>query len=66
MAENRTKEIAWYIMEDWLKNYSYRISIQWWVFAGAGLGSILLSVITIGYQAIRAGLVNPVRSLRSE
>ncbi len=58
--------IAWYVMRVWLQGYTYRIAIQWWVFVGAGLLSILISLATVSYQAIRAALANPVESLRSE
>ncbi|MBL7698681.1 MAG: ABC transporter permease [Chitinophagaceae bacterium] len=58
--------VAWYAMRVWLEDYTYRIDIQWWVFAGAGLLSILISLATVSYQAIRAALANPVKSLRSE
>jgi ABC-type antimicrobial peptide transport system permease subunit len=58
--------VAWYAMRVWLEDYTYRIDIQWWVFAGAGLMSILISLATVSYQAIRAALANPVKSLRSE
>jgi ABC-type antimicrobial peptide transport system permease subunit len=58
--------IAWWSMSAWLKNYSYRISIHWWVFALAGGLSFLIALITISYQSIRAAVANPVSSLRSE
>ena len=58
--------IAWYAMSTWLEDYSYRVKIEWWVFAGAGLLSVLISLLTVSYQAIRAALANPVKSLRSE
>ncbi|MGZ3822625.1 MAG: ABC transporter permease, partial [Mucilaginibacter sp.] len=58
--------IAWYLMSKWLQDYAYRIHIQWWVFALAGLVAVLIAFITISYQAIKAALANPVRSLRSE
>ncbi len=58
--------VAWYAMDTWLKNYTYRINIQWWVFVAAGLLSILIAIVTISYQAIRAALSNPVKSLRTE
>lgn len=58
--------IAWYAMNKWLDNYSYRIGIEWWVFAIAGLLAVLIAVITVSYQAIRAALANPVKSLRTE
>jgi ABC-type antimicrobial peptide transport system permease subunit len=58
--------IAWWAMYAWLQDYTYRVSIQWWVFALAGLLSILIAIITVSYQAIRAAVANPVKSLRSE
>jgi len=58
--------IAWWSMETWLKNYSYRVSIQWWVFALAGGVSFLIALATISYQAVRAAVANPVNSLRAE
>lgn len=58
--------IAWYAMDIWLKNYVYRIAMQWWVFGLAGLMAIVLSLATVSYQAIKAALLDPVRSLRSE
>ena len=58
--------IAWWSMETWLKNYSYRVVIQWWVFALAGGISFIIALVTISYQAIRAAVANPVKSLRSE
>jgi len=58
--------IAWWAMYNWLKNYSYRVSIHWWVFAIAGSLSLLIALVTISYQAIRAAVANPVNSLRAE
>jgi putative ABC transport system permease protein len=58
--------IAWYLMNKWLQDYVYRIQIQWWVFALAGIAALLIAFITISYQAIKAALTNPVKSLRSE
>ena len=58
--------IAWYVMHNWLQGFAYRIHIQWWMFAGAGLLAIVVAVITISYHAIKAAVVNPVKSLRSE
>ena len=57
---------AWWAMDNWLQDYSYRVQIQWWVFALAGMLSILIAVITVSYQAIKAATANPVKSLRSE
>jgi len=58
--------IAWYVMHGWLQGFAYRINIQWWMFAGAGLLAVMVAVITISYHAIKAAVVNPVESLRSE
>jgi putative ABC transport system permease protein len=58
--------VAWYLMHDWLQGFAYRINIQWWMFAGAGALAIVVTLITVSYHAIRAALVNPVKSLRSE
>ncbi len=58
--------IAAWSMESWLKNYPYRVGLHWWVFAFAGAVSFLIALVTISYQAIRAAVENPVKSLRSE
>ena len=58
--------IAWYIMNTWLQNYAYRITIDWWVFAVAGFGVIGISLVTISFQSIKAAIANPVKSLRTE
>lgn len=58
--------IAWWLMEKWLQDYSYRIEIQWYYFLITGLMAILISIATISYQAIKAALSNPVDSLRNE
>lgn len=58
--------IAWYTMHNWLLDFAYRITIQWWVFLVAGVLAAGVALITISFQAIRAALSNPVNSLRSE
>ncbi len=58
--------IAWYAMNKWLQDFVYRATIQWWIFAVAGMAAILIALITISYQSIKAALANPVKSLRSE
>jgi len=58
--------ITWLTMHGWLQSYAYRIPIQWWVFAAAGLIAISIALLTVSFQAIRAALANPVDSLRSE
>jgi len=58
--------IAWWGMSKWLQAFVYRINISWWMFALAGLLAILIALFTVSFQAIKAALVNPVKSLRSE
>jgi putative ABC transport system permease protein len=58
--------IAWWAMHKWLQGFAYRISVQWWMFAVAGLAAIVTAVVTVSYHAIKAGIANPVDSLRSE
>jgi putative ABC transport system permease protein len=58
--------IAWWAMHKWLQNYSYRISVSWWVFVLAGLLALLIALITISFQSVRAAVANPVKSLRTE
>ncbi|MDX1408456.1 MAG: FtsX-like permease family protein, partial [Saprospiraceae bacterium] len=58
--------VAWYIMNNWLENFAYRISIGWGVFVLAAILAILIAFLTVSYQSIRAALTNPVKSLRSE
>ncbi|MEO7292985.1 MAG: FtsX-like permease family protein, partial [Ginsengibacter sp.] len=58
--------IAYWIMYNWLQDFAYRISIQWWVFGIAGLAALLIALLTISFQALKAALSNPVKSLRTE
>ena len=58
--------IAWYFMHQWLEDYAYRINIGWWIFLIAGSAAILIALITISFQAIKAAIANPVKSLRTE
>jgi len=58
--------IAWWGMSKWLQAFVYRINISWWMFALAGLLAILIALFTVSFQAIKAALMNPVKSLRSE
>ncbi len=58
--------LSWWTMNKWLQNFAYRIEISWWMFAAAGLLAIVIALLTVGVQAIRAALNNPVRTLRSE
>ncbi|HEV9037831.1 MAG TPA: ABC transporter permease [Puia sp.] len=56
---------AW-VMKGWLAGYTIRTSLSWWIFAAAGAGALVITVVTVGWQAIRAAMANPVDSLRSE
>jgi putative ABC transport system permease protein len=58
--------VAWWIMHDWLQNYEYRIEISWWIFLAAGISAVLIALITISFQSIKAAIANPVKSLRTE
>ena len=58
--------LAYLAMNKWLQDYAYRIQIEWWVFLIAGLVAVLIAIITISFQAIKAALANPVKSLRAE
>lgn len=58
--------IAWYYMNQWLQDYSYRIEINGWVFAVTGAGASFIAILTVSYQAIKAALMNPVKSLKTE
>jgi putative ABC transport system permease protein len=58
--------VAWWLMNNWLQGFAYRVSIQWWVFAAATMLAIILAFLTISFQSVKAALANPVKSLRSE
>jgi putative ABC transport system permease protein len=58
--------IAWWALNNWLQNFAYRTSISWWVFAVAGGAAVIISLATISFQAIKAAVANPVKSLRNE
>jgi putative ABC transport system permease protein len=58
--------IAWFAMNSWLKDFAYHIEISWWMFAAAGLLAIIIALLTVSFQSIKAALMNPVRSLKSE
>jgi len=58
--------IAWYAMHSWLEGYSYKVNIEWWVFALTGLLSVIIALATVSFQAVKAALSNPVKSLRTE
>jgi putative ABC transport system permease protein len=58
--------VAYYFMHGWLQYYTYRVELSWWIFALTGAGAIMITLLTISYQSIKAALANPVKSLRSE
>ena len=58
--------IAWYAMNSWLEDFAYRITLSWWFFAGAGFLALLVALLTVGFQAIKAATANPVKALRTE
>jgi len=58
--------LVWFVMHNWLQGFAYRISISWWIFLIAGVIAFFIALLTVSYQAIKAALANPVKSLRSE
>ena len=58
--------ISWWLASNWLRDFVYRVNISWWVFIIAGGGAVIIALLTVGYHAIKAALINPVKSLRSE
>lgn len=58
--------VGWYAMAKWLEDFSYRIDIPWWIFVLAAFLAVLISVFTVGFQSVKAAIVNPVKSLRTE
>ncbi|MDN5284105.1 MAG: FtsX-like permease family protein [Mucilaginibacter sp.] len=58
--------VAWWAMTKWLQDFTYRITISWWMFAVAGIVAIVIALVTVSYQSIKAALMNPVKSLKAE
>ena len=58
--------IAWYFMKNWLQDFAYRVNINWWTFGIAGLAALVIALITVSFQAIKAALANPIKNLRTE
>ena len=58
--------VAWWAMHKWLQDFAYRVQIGWWIFAVAGIIALLIALLTVSFQAIKAALTNPVKSLRTE
>ena len=58
--------IAYWLMDNWLRDFAYRINIAWWIFALSGMLAVLIALITVSFESIKAAMANPVKSLRSE
>jgi ABC-type antimicrobial peptide transport system permease subunit len=58
--------LAYVVMQKWLQDFPYRITIEWWVFLIAGGAALLITLLTVSFQAIKAAIANPVKSLRTE
>jgi len=58
--------LAWYAINFWLHDFAYRVAVSWWIFVLAGGSAVLIALLTMSYQAIKAGLANPVRSLKAD
>jgi hypothetical protein len=58
--------IAWWLMNKWLQNYPLHIHLDWWVFALTGILSLVIALLTVGFQAMKAAMLSPVKNLRSE
>jgi putative ABC transport system permease protein len=58
--------VSWLVMDQWLQDFAHRVNIGWWVFAIAGISALLIALLTVSYQAIKAAIANPVQSLRTE
>jgi ABC-type antimicrobial peptide transport system permease subunit len=58
--------LAWYYLHNWLQQYQYKTSISVWVFIASGVGALVITLLTVSFQAIKAALANPVKSLRTE
>jgi putative ABC transport system permease protein len=58
--------VAYYFMQSWLQHFEYRVGISWWICLIAGEGALVIALLTVSFQAIKAALANPVKSLRTE
>jgi putative ABC transport system permease protein len=58
--------LSWFMVHKWLENFVYKINVEWWVFAGAGLATLLIAFLTISLQAMKTAVTNPVKNLRTE
>jgi putative ABC transport system permease protein len=58
--------IAWWAMNKWLEDFAFKIDISWWVFVLAGVSALFIALVTVSFQAIKAAIANPMKSLRTE
>ena len=58
--------LSWLLMNKWLEDFAYRIRLEWWMFVLAGIISLIIAMVTLSFQAIKAAITNPVQSLRAE
>jgi putative ABC transport system permease protein len=58
--------LAWWMMNKWLEDFAYRINISWWIFIVAGALAVAIALFTVSFQAVKAAIANPVKSLRTE
>lgn len=58
--------ISWFVMNKWLQGFAYKTPVNWWMFGIAGIFTVIIALVTVSSQAVRAAVVNPVKSLRSE
>jgi len=58
--------MSYYFMHGWLQNYTYRTDLSWWIFTAAAIGALIITLLTVSFQAIKAAIANPVKSLRTE
>ena len=58
--------VAYYFMHNWLQDYHYSTNLSWWIFVASGIGALVITLLTVSFQAIKAAIANPVKSLRTE
>lgn len=58
--------VAYYLMHTWLKDFAYRVTVSWWIFAVAGVSAVVIAIVTISFQTVRVAIANPVKGLRAE
>jgi ABC-type antimicrobial peptide transport system permease subunit len=58
--------VAWWVMQGWLSGYKYRVEIGWWIFVAAGVSAVLIALVTVSFQSVKAAIANPVKNLRTE